>query len=81
LKRLSKFALEVIYSQNYRLVFLMMDEERDQTIFREVSVAFSTRSGGIAGLSTKVLPHNFNELIDSSIKILKGSLLHCIRFL
>ncbi len=28
---------------------------------------------GIAvGLSTKVLPHNFNELIDSSIKILKG---------
>jgi topoisomerase-4 subunit A len=27
---------------------------------------------GIAvGLSTKVLPHNFNELIDSSIKILK----------
>ena len=28
---------------------------------------------GIAvGLSTKVLPHNFNELIDASIKILKG---------
>ena len=28
---------------------------------------------GIAvGLSTKILPHNFNELIDSSIKILKG---------
>jgi topoisomerase-4 subunit A len=24
------------------------------------------------GLSTKVLPHNFNELIDASIKILKG---------
>ena len=29
---------------------------------------------GIAvGLSTKILPHNFNELIDASIKILKGS--------
>ena len=28
---------------------------------------------GIAvGLSTKLLPHNFNELIDASIKILKG---------
>jgi topoisomerase-4 subunit A len=24
------------------------------------------------GLSTKVLPHNFNELIDASVKILKG---------
>merc|ERR1711865_577551 len=28
---------------------------------------------GIAvGLSTKILPHNFNELIDASIKVLKG---------
>ena len=28
---------------------------------------------GIAvGLSTKILPHNFNELIDASIKILNG---------
>ena len=28
---------------------------------------------GIAvGLSTKILPHNFNELIDASIKVIKG---------
>ena len=28
---------------------------------------------GIAvGLSTKIMPHNFNELIDASIKVLKG---------
>ena len=24
------------------------------------------------GLSTKILPHNFNELIDASVKVLKG---------
>ena len=24
------------------------------------------------GLSTKIMPHNFNELIDASIKVLKG---------
>jgi hypothetical protein len=40
--------------------------ERNQIIFLLNSIAFSTRAEGIAvGLSTKVLPHNFNELIDA----------------
>jgi topoisomerase-4 subunit A len=50
----------------------MMDEEQNKQSSGEVSVAFAQGAEGIAvGLSTKVLPHNFNELIDSSIKILK----------
>jgi DNA gyrase/topoisomerase IV subunit A len=47
----------------------MMDEEQNKQSSGEVSVAFAQGAEGIAvGLSTKVLPHNFNELIDSSIK-------------
>ena len=39
----------------------------------KISSSIGSRSGGIAvGLSTKILPHNFNELIDASIKYLKG---------
>jgi topoisomerase-4 subunit A len=46
--------------------------ERNQIIFLLNSIALARAEGIAVGLSTKVLPHNFNELIDASIKILKG---------
>lgn len=73
--RLSKFALEVLYSPKITPWQLSYDGRRNEPINLPVKFPLLLAQGaeGIAvGLSTKVLPHNFNELIDSSIKILKG---------
>jgi len=73
--RLSKFALEVLYSPKITDWQLSYDGRRNEPINLPVKFPLLLAQGaeGIAvGLSTKVLPHNFNELIDSSIKILKG---------
>lgn len=73
--RLSKFALEVIYSPKITDWGVSYDGRRAEPNNLPVKFPLLLASGaeGIAvGLSTKVLPHNFNELIDSSIKILKG---------
>jgi topoisomerase-4 subunit A len=59
-------------------VFLWWTKSRTKQSSGEVSVAFGTRSWRYCRSFDEKLPHNFNELIDSSIKI-KGSLLHCIR--
>src|SRR5690606_27542250 len=56
---------------------LSYDGRRNEPINPPVkfSLLFDEAGEGIAvGLSTKILPHNFNELIDASIKILKGKL-------
>ncbi|MDZ7614727.1 MAG: DNA gyrase subunit A [Flavobacteriaceae bacterium] len=52
----------------------MMEEEKNRWIFPSNFLCYSAQGGeGLsAAESTKVLPHNFNELIDASIKILKG---------
>jgi hypothetical protein len=48
--------------------------ERNQIIFLLNSHCFSTRGRRYCSRTfDKVLPHNFNELIDASIKILKGN--------
>jgi len=73
--RLSKFALEVLYSPKITDWGVSYDGRRAEPNNLPVKFPLLLAQGaeGIAvGLSTKVLPHNFIELIDSSIKILKG---------
>lgn len=73
--RLSKFALDVLYSPKITEWVASYDGRRNEPANLPVKFPLLLAQGaeGIAvGLSTKVLPHNFNELIDASIKILKG---------
>ena len=73
--RLSKFALEVLYSPKITDWGVSYDGRRAEPNNLPVKFPLLLAQGaeGIAvGLSTKVLPHNFNELIDASINILKG---------
>ncbi|MBO0323308.1 DNA gyrase/topoisomerase IV subunit A [Muricauda sp. CAU 1633] len=73
--RLSKFALEVVYSPKITDWQLSYDGRKKEPINLPVKFPLLLAQGaeGIAvGLSTKILPHNFIELIDASIKHLKG---------
>jgi len=73
--RLSKFALEVVFNPKTTKWKMSYDGRRKEPIDLPVKFPLLLAQGaeGIAvGLSTKILPHNFNELIDASIKILKG---------
>ncbi len=73
--RLSKFALEVVFNPKTTEWQLSYDGRRKEPIDLPVKFPLLLAQGGegiAVGLSTKILPHNFNELIDASIKILKG---------
>ena len=73
--RLSKFALEVVFSPKVTHWQGSYDGRADEPIHLPVKFPMLLAQGveGIAvGLSTRILPHNFNELIDASIKILRG---------
>ena len=73
--RLSKFALEVVFSPKVTHWQSSYDGRADEPINLPVKFPLLLAQGveGIAvGLSTRILPHNFNELIDGSIKILRG---------
>jgi len=73
--RLSKFALSVVFNPKTTEWQSSYDGRRKEPIDLPVKFPLLLAQGaeGIAvGLSTKILPHNFNELIDASIKILKG---------
>ena len=73
--RLSKFALDVVFSPKITDWQLSYDGRKKEPINLPVKFPLLLTQGaeGIAvGLSTKILPHNFIELIDSSIKHLKG---------
>ncbi|MFI8603924.1 DNA gyrase/topoisomerase IV subunit A [Cellulophaga baltica] len=73
--RLSKFALEVVFSPKITAWQSSYDGRKKEPTNLPVKFPLLLAQGaeGIAvGLSTKVLPHNFIELIDSSIKHLKG---------
>ena len=73
--RLSKFALEVVFNSKTTKWQLSYDGRKNEPIHLPIKFPLLLAQGaeGIAvGLSTKILPHNFNELIDSSIKHLKG---------
>ncbi|MBT8179019.1 MAG: DNA gyrase/topoisomerase IV subunit A [Eudoraea sp.] len=73
--RLSKFALDVVYSPKITEWQLSYDGRKKEPVNLPVKFPLLLAQGaeGIAvGLSTKILPHNFNEIIDASIKHLKG---------
>ena len=73
--RLSQFALDVIYSPKITNWQLSYDGRRKEPVNFPVKFPLLLAQGaeGIAvGLSTKILPHNFIELIDASVKCLKG---------
>ncbi|ARV13890.1 DNA gyrase/topoisomerase IV subunit A [Polaribacter sp. SA4-12] len=73
--RLSKFALDVVFNPKTTDWKMSYDGRRKEPIDLPVKFPLLLAQGaeGIAvGLSTKVLPHNFIELIDASIKYLKG---------
>ena len=73
--RLSKFALEVVFNPKTTNWQLSYDGRKKEPVHLPVKFPLLLAQGaeGIAvGLSTKILPHNFNELIDGSVKYLKG---------
>lgn len=73
--RLSKFALEVAFNAKTTEWQLSYDGRKNEPITLPMKFPLLLAHGaeGIAvGLSTKILPHNFCELIDASIKYLKG---------
>ena len=73
--RLSKFALDVVFNPKTTEWQASYDGRRKEPINLPVKFPLLLAQGaeGIAvGLSTKVLPHNFIELIEASIKHLQG---------
>ena len=73
--RLSKFALDVVYNPQTTEWQLSYDGRKKEPVTLPVKFPLLLAQGveGIAvGLSTKILPHNFCELIKASIDSLKG---------
>ena len=72
--RLSKFALEVMFNPKTTRWKASYDGRNKEPMALPVKFPLLLAQGveGIAvGLASKILPHNFNELIDASIKILR----------
>ncbi|MBA2330336.1 MAG: DNA gyrase/topoisomerase IV subunit A [Flavisolibacter sp.] len=73
--RLSKFALEVVFNAKTTNWQLSYDGRKNEPVTLPVKFPLLLAQGaeGIAvGLATKILPHNFVELCEASIKYLKG---------
>ena len=73
--RLSKFALEVAFNAKTTEWQLSYDGRKNEpvTLPMKFPLLLAHGADGIAvGLSTKILPHNFNELIEAAIKYLRG---------
>ncbi|UAY50962.1 DNA gyrase/topoisomerase IV subunit A [Ferruginibacter albus] len=73
--RLSKFALEVAFNAKTTEWQLSYDGRKNEPVTLPMKFPLLLAQGaeGIAvGLATKILPHNFCELIDASIKYLRG---------
>ena len=73
--RLSKFAGDVVFNPKTTEWQLSYDGRNKEPIFLPVKFPLLLAQGGegiAVGLSCKVLPHNFNELIDASIGLLRG---------
>jgi topoisomerase IV subunit A len=73
--RLSKFALEVAFNHKTTAWSLSYDGRKNEpvTLPMKFPLLLAQGADGIAvGLSTKILPHNFNELIEATIKHLRG---------
>jgi len=73
--RLSAFALETLYNAKITDWVPSYDGRNDEPVSLPVKfplLLFQGVEGIAVGLSSKILPHNFNELIDASIAYLKG---------
>ncbi|MBF9254791.1 DNA gyrase/topoisomerase IV subunit A [Pontibacter sp. 172403-2] len=73
--RLSKFALDVVFNPQTTQWQLSYDGRKNEPVTLPVKFPLLLAQGveGIAvGLSTKVMPHNFKELLKGSIDVLKG---------
>jgi topoisomerase IV subunit A len=73
--RLSKFALEVAFNSKTTEWMSSYDGRNREPVTLPVKFPLLLAMGveGIAvGLASKILPHNFNELIDASINCLQG---------
>ena len=73
--RLSKFALDVVYNNKTTEWMRSYDGRNEEPVTLPVKFPLLLAQGteGIAvGLASKILPHNFNELISASIAHLKG---------
>jgi topoisomerase IV subunit A len=74
--RLSKFALEVVFNHKTTEWKLSYDGRNKEPVTLPVKFPLLLAMGveGIAvGLASKILPHNFNELIDATIDYLQGN--------
>ncbi len=73
--RISKFGLDVVFNPKITEWQASYDGRRKEPVNLPVMFPLLLAQGGegiAVGLSTKILPHNFIELIDASIKHLKG---------
>ena len=73
--RLSKFALDVVFNPKTTQWASSYDGRNKEPVFLPVKfpLLLAQGSDGIAvGLSTKIMPHNFIELIDACISVLKN---------
>lgn len=73
--RLSKFALEVVFNPKTTVWQQSYDGRNREPVTLPVKFPLLLAMGaeGIAvGMACKILPHNFNELIDASIAVLRG---------
>ena len=73
--RLSKFALEVAFNPKTTEWQLSYDGRKNEpvTLPMKFPLLLAQGADGIAvGLSTKILPHNFCEIIDAAVKYLRG---------
>lgn len=73
--RLSKFALDVAFNPKITQWQLSYDGRKNEpvTLPMKFPLLLAQGADGIAvGLSTKILPHNFCELLDAAIKYLRG---------
>ncbi len=73
--RLSKFALDVLFNAKTTEWKLSYDGRNEEPVCFPVKFPLLLAQGseGIAvGLSSKILPHNFNELCDAALKYLRG---------
>ncbi len=72
--RLSKFALDVLFNPKTTSWKLSYDGRNKEPVSLPVKFPLLLAQGveGIAvGLASKILPHNFNELIDASVNVLQ----------
>ena len=73
--RLSKFALEVVFNPKTTAWMMSYDGRNEEPVTLPVKFPLVLAQGaeGIAvGLASKILPHNFNELLDACIAHLRG---------